>query len=244
MVLHNTMEDLVLNYLEEILKNKDDICKCYYCKLDMAAYALNRTSPMYVVSSRGIIHTENIKRRRVQEEIDVYSIVAEAIDVVSRIKRHDVDHDQQSGDTPDPDDACKKFLQKFSDEGVFYNFPQIVGRVFDGATIKILNGAKITLCAENSDEEVHMCNSHWQNPIELLPQMEGTFTFWPCPVPCEKAHIQKDFYFNLKIEKEGYEEIRKYFFIRTISAKELRHNIKKENIHYLDDIYLTQIERV
>ena len=91
MNIHNTMEDIVLKYLNDILAEKEDTCTCEQCKLDMVSYALNRVRPMYVVSSRGIIHTENKKKKRIQEEIDVYSMVAEAIEVVSNARRHDID---------------------------------------------------------------------------------------------------------------------------------------------------------
>ena len=35
MDLHNLMEDVILQYLDEILSQKDDICKCEQCRLDM-----------------------------------------------------------------------------------------------------------------------------------------------------------------------------------------------------------------
>jgi len=233
------MEDLVISYLDEILSGKKNICKCNYCKTDMAAYALNRVKPMYVVSSRGVIHTENKKRKRMQEEIDVYSLVAEAINIVANVKRHDVNHSFKKLENNDP---CSEFFKKVSEGDIYFNFPQIVGRVLDGSSIQILNGAKVTLYHENGNDVVDMCNSRWQNPIEIIPQMEGTFTFWPLPIKADKSKIQKDFYFNLHVLKDGFEEIRKYFYIRSVSLNMMRHAVKKEDIYYLDDVFLTKAE--
>lgn len=238
MVLHNAMEDLVISYLDEILENKKNICRCNYCKTDMAAYALNRVKPMYVVSSRGVIHTENNKRNAIQEEIDIYSIVAESIDVVSNLKRHEVNHNFKKV----TDEPCAEFFNKITEGGNYYNFPQIVGRVLDGSTIMNLTGAKVSLYYENGNHLVPMCNSRWQNPIEIISQMEGTYTFWPIPIKAEKTKTQKDFYFNLEVSKDGYEITRKYFYLRTLSINLLRHAIKKEDIFYLDDIYLSPKE--
>jgi len=67
MEIHNTMEDVVLQYLDEIIELKQNICKCNNCRMDMACYALNKVKPMYVASARGIIHTENKKRRYIQD---------------------------------------------------------------------------------------------------------------------------------------------------------------------------------
>ena len=129
MYIHNTMEDIVLQYLEEILSLKKDICKCEQCKTDMACYALNKISPMYIVSSRGIIHTENKKREHIQEEVDIYAIVSEAIDIVANTRRHEVDDQYKNIEL----DLSKHAPKYRSDNDVFFNFPQVIGRIFDSS---------------------------------------------------------------------------------------------------------------
>lgn len=239
-VLHNTMEDLVIRFLEEILKDKEDVCKCDYCKTDMAAYALNRIKPMYVVSSRGVIHTENFKRKKIQEEIDIYAVVIEAVNVVSKLKRHEVDHNINNIN----ESNCYEVFKKFKEGGIYYNFPQIVGRVLDASTIKSIDNAKITLFYEDGNKAVPMCNTRWHNPLTLLPQMDGTFTFWPIPIEAKKENVQKDFYFNIQIEKENYAPLRKYFYLRVVSKPLFRTAIDKHDIFYLDDIYITPEEKI
>ena len=46
--LHNHTEDIVLEYIEDLLKESDkfnNVCTCQQCLLDMATYALNRLPP-------------------------------------------------------------------------------------------------------------------------------------------------------------------------------------------------------
>lgn len=238
MDIHNTMEDVVLQYLDELLTLKNNICKCYQCRIDMACYALNKVRPMYVVSSRGVIHTENIKKEHIQDEIDIYATVAEAIDVVSGTRRHEV-----SERLTQFEDEIEDEIQKYkSDTGCYYNFPQIVGRIFDSNTISKIVEARISLFHGTGKDAIHMFNRLWTNPVDIVSQMKGTYSFWPAPMPAPKPGVQKDFQMNLEVYKEGYEKIRKFFYIRIISSNELRKFITKENIFYIDDIFITPIK--
>ncbi|OHD18630.1 MAG: hypothetical protein A2086_17000 [Spirochaetes bacterium GWD1_27_9] len=233
MDLHNIMEDVILDYLAEILEAKKNICKCEQCKLDMACYALNKVKPMYVVSSRGIIHRQNQKRLNYQEEIDTYSIITEAVDVVSKTRRHnDIQYDAKNVIYQTEE------IEYHSGDACFYNFPQIVGRVLDCQTLLPISDVEVTLNYDTSDNAVKMFNGRWKNPLTIVSQMEGLFSFWSAPEFAEKEGIQKEFQLNLKIKKEGFEEIRRFFQIRLISTKELNRFIKSENIFQIEDIYL------
>jgi len=234
MALHNIMEDIVRQYVKEILSEKQDLCKCDQCIEDMTCYALNKVKPMYVVSSRGIIHSQNKKRLNYQDEIDVYSIVVEAVNVVSNTKRHD-DLNKYSG--------IKEKIQNnesitFSKKCCYFNFPQIVGRILDSETLNPIDDVEIALNFVESDKLVGMFNDKWVNPQKIVKQMQGAFSFWPAPEKSGKEGIQKDFQLNLKISKPGYESIRRFIEIRLFSACELNDLVKTENIYYIDDIYL------
>ena len=239
MFIHNTIEDIVLKYLNEILLEKNDkICKCEQCFNDMACYALNKIKPMYVVSSRGIIHIENKRREDRQDEIDVYTTISEAIDVVSSTRRHEVNSNyvyksEQFNVNPD-----KKLSDKY-----FFNFPQLVGRIFDSSNLAPIYNAELILYDKMSENQITMFNNLWLNPVELVSQMEGTYTFWPAPVPAKKSDIQKDFYMNISVIKKGYEPVIKFFFIRLVSSNELRNYITKEHIFYIDDIFINKGNR-
>lgn len=240
MHIHNTIEDVVLKYLNEILSEKDDkkICKCEQCFNDMACYALNKIKPMYAVSSRGIIHIENKRREDKQDEIDVYTTLSEAIDVVSSTRRHEVNSNYEVKEEKFDINPGKKLSNKY-----YYNFPQLVGRVFDSSNLAPIYDASLVLYDKMSENQIAMFSNLWQNPVELVSQMEGTYTFWPAPIPADKPHIQKDFYMNICVTKKNYEPVIKFFFIRLVSSKELRNFIMKEHIFYIDDIFINKGNR-
>ncbi len=50
--LHNLIEDEVIRITNELLKDREDICTCDKCKLDIAAIALNNLKPKYVVNRK------------------------------------------------------------------------------------------------------------------------------------------------------------------------------------------------
>ena len=235
MEIHNTMEDIVLKYLDEILSLKKDVCKCEHCKMDMICYALNRVKPMYMISSRGFIHVENKEREHRQEKIDVYAIIANAITVVSETRRHEVNHNYKDIDV----ESSQSTINHQSKSEYFYNFPQIIGRILDSSRLIPLSDVKIALFYETGRDIVPMYNARWLNPIDIVSQMGGTYTFWPGPIAAKKSGIQKDFYMNIEIKKNGFDPIHKFFFTRIISSNKLRRFIKKENVFYIDDIFLT-----
>lgn len=238
MNIHNTMEDIVLKYLDEILEYKKELCKCEQCKLDMVSYALNRVRPMYVVSSRGIIHTENKKKKRIQEEIDVYSTVAEAIEVVSNARRHDIDLKNKNNKYQ----QIKAIPDYKSKTGNFFNFPQIFGRVIDSKTLLPANDVDISIFYDTGKDLVKMFNELWGNPTKIVKPMEGTYTFWPAPIPAEKDGIQKDFQLNMVVTKKDYEPLRKFFLIRVVSDNFLGKSINKENLFHIEDLYINPVE--
>lgn len=88
MVLKNYMEEIVFNYLEEVLKDID-MCKCDTCKLDIAAKALNELPPQYFVTKKGEVYSK-IKNLRIQFEVDIISAITRAADLIKKNPRHDI----------------------------------------------------------------------------------------------------------------------------------------------------------
>ncbi|MCG8568962.1 MAG: late competence development ComFB family protein [Spirochaetes bacterium] len=231
MKIHNLVEDVVAKYLKEVLEMKPDICTCDQCLMDMTCYALNKLRPMYVVSSRGIIHSENQKRDNSQQDIDVMSVVMEAVNVVSQTRRHDEEHIQHHYEK-----------QVDNTKGYCFNFPHIVGRVIDSQSFLAAEDVSVELFFSQNKQATPMMNEKWTNPLKLVPQMEGTFSFWPAPVAADKKGIQKDFQLQLELKKEGYDTIIKYFEIRLVSdVRQMEYSISDQVFH-LDDIFLYQEE--
>ncbi|MDF9409248.1 MAG: Late competence development protein ComFB [Pelotomaculum sp. PtaB.Bin013] len=85
--LVNVMEILVRETIDDILRNYQEICKCERCKLDMAAIALNKLSPSYVVTAEGevLLRVGSLKQ---QNKVDIIRVVTEAIDIVSKKPHH------------------------------------------------------------------------------------------------------------------------------------------------------------
>lgn len=93
MELKNYMEEIVFNYMDEVLKDID-MCKCDVCRLDIAAKALNELPPQYVVTERGEVYSK-IKNLRLQFEVDVVTAIARAAELVKNNPRHGVKHEMK-----------------------------------------------------------------------------------------------------------------------------------------------------
>jgi len=75
--LVNMMEETVLKKIDKLWETTDG-CKCQKCKLDIAAYALNRLPPRYVHSLQGkLIHRFNASTT--QSDAEITSCVYQAV---------------------------------------------------------------------------------------------------------------------------------------------------------------------
>ena len=86
MELKNLMEQVVSQTIDD-LKKYHEFCNCPQCRLDISAIALNKVPPRYVVSSKG----ESYGRAELlamQEDLDVLSVVLEAVKIVQKNPRH------------------------------------------------------------------------------------------------------------------------------------------------------------
>ncbi|MCI8307678.1 MAG: late competence development ComFB family protein, partial [Lachnospiraceae bacterium] len=66
--LVNLMEETVFNKIDDLWP-QTEYCKCEKCRMDIAAYALNRLPAQYVQSLRGNMLCR-FESRRIQSEID------------------------------------------------------------------------------------------------------------------------------------------------------------------------------
>ncbi|MFA5363068.1 MAG: late competence development ComFB family protein [Candidatus Omnitrophota bacterium] len=87
MKIHNYMEEMVSDKLEEILAGKNDICKCLRCKLDMMVWALNHLPPKYVITEKGRLYTKLIEQEA-QFRADIVKVLITAVLRVSRNQNH------------------------------------------------------------------------------------------------------------------------------------------------------------
>lgn len=88
-VLHNYIEDLVWEHLNQEMTLWKDICTCEGCKLDIVTFALNNIKPRYYDSKKGFAHTIHDARTGDQLVTDVILGVTAAIRVVAKNPRHE-----------------------------------------------------------------------------------------------------------------------------------------------------------
>jgi len=87
MKIQNYMEDVVHDELEILLNERDDVCKCNKCQMDMMVWALNRLSPKYVITDKGRLYTK-LKEQEVQFKADVVKELTKAIEFVRKNPKH------------------------------------------------------------------------------------------------------------------------------------------------------------
>jgi competence protein ComFB len=229
MELHNTVEDLVFALVDEIFaniekgNNPDKLCTCNQCRVDTACYVLNRTSPHYIVSNRGAARVEQETIRKQQQDADVASLVYEGIRRVNHNQRPSTLH------------GAKQIKENVVQTPVF-NIPTVVGRIFNGLNFAPIAGVAVQLFSNGS--LVAMKDSNWQNPCILVPNTEGTFTFWPNPIPTETNNTHRIFEFNVRIESEEYETLNHFFKVPVISDAQVESTFSLVRTVKLPDLYL------
>jgi competence protein ComFB len=226
--IHNLTEDIVVQEIDKICGEieKDDrkrhICTCSQCRLDAACYVLNRTKPLYVVSNRGAARLERETLERQQKDVDITVLVYRALEEVAHNRRPYFDHQQ-------PALEPEKHL-------VVFNIPVIFGRVFNGVNFAPLSGIGVELLRDGKLSVMRDLN--WQNPCRIVKDTEGTFTFWPEPVPAETVGEQSVFEFTVQIKTEGYEILNSFFEIPVVSEAESDIPFSMNRTFKLKDMYL------
>lgn len=86
--LHNYIEDLVWEHIDQELTLWKNICTCDRCKLDIVTYALNHIQPRYFNTKIGYSHTVHDARTGDQLVADVVLGITAAIRVVAKNPHH------------------------------------------------------------------------------------------------------------------------------------------------------------
>ena len=230
MEIHNGTEDIVLRMVNEICDaierdgKADRPCTCYQCRLDTACYALNRTAPRYVISSRGAVRVDSEPMVRQQEDADVVSLIHEGLQRVAKSLRPHFQHDAAMREAP------------ASLEGPVFNFPTIMGRAFNGANFEPLSDIEVSLFCEG--EPVAMIDPNWQNPFRLFANTAGTFSFWPVSVSAKSVGETRKFEFTVVAAGNGFEELRHFFEIEVASEARATESFSIQRTFKLPDLYL------
>jgi len=87
MKLHNYMEDLVEDVINEVLAEPKNFCTCELCRTDVAARVLNRMPARYVATQRGSAFIK-LETLSVQFRTDVLREVTQSMACVAKNPRH------------------------------------------------------------------------------------------------------------------------------------------------------------
>lgn len=208
MNVHNLMEEVVIHRINNLYEQVKQVkaswltCDCENCRLDTISYVLNRISPKYVVSGRGVLHAKDVMEDP-QVKADIDAIGIEGIRIVSTTKR------------PFHTSARRECTVQKSENPVF-NFPTIQGTVLEGNTFEPLIGVTVTL--KMNGKNVPMADVTWANPINTYQSTKGTYSFWPKACDAEKDGETKKFSFTLELTCPGYDSVT-YSFDSTLTSE-------------------------
>ena len=230
MELHNTMEDKVISRAGQIFDdfekdgNQDKYCTCNQCRMDIICYALNRLTPHYILSHRGVSRVYNEDLDGQQQAADITALIHEAIKRVNHNQRPNFDHSKESSQ-----------IKPASNVPV-YNVPTIMGRVFNGDNFSPLSNAVVELLWNG--EVVPMKNGNWQNPCHLVSNTEGNFSFWPAEDIASGPNKRKIFEYTLRVSAPEFETLDHCFKIPVASEIKTAGSFSLERTFKLPDIYM------
>ncbi|MDR0387938.1 MAG: late competence development ComFB family protein [Treponema sp.] len=227
--IHNTVEDIVFAQVTEICdsieKNKKgEICTCRQCRIDTACYVLNRIGPYYISSNRGVARVEQETIARQQKEAEIVSLIYEGIRKVNHNLRPFINHGARNADPETIPNAP------------IFNLPTIVGRILNGLNFEPLSEARVEL--RRNGDLVTMKDIGWQNPFNIVPNTEGTFTFWPSSIPAESVNAHKVFEYSIRIEAPDLELLTHFFKIPVTSEVLTTENYSRERSFKLPNLYM------
>jgi len=228
MDIHNTSEDIVFTMVQKIFDdieksgNREGYCLCEQCQVDTICYALNRVTPHYIVSNRGLTRLESNSTMRQQIEADVTTLVYKGLKLVNHNMRPTAPHD-----------ATKH--QQIINSPVF-DIPTISGRIFDGISFEPVVGIDVSLLCEG--EPVPMRNYNWQNPYTMVSSTPGAYSFWPAPVIAEAVDLEKAFKYSIKVVSADYELLTHFFSIASVSKYHSPNSYTLNRTYKLPDMYL------
>ena len=224
MEIHNMMEEMVVDTVEDIFSNKEYIEKAgcnetKVCKTDVICYVLNRIPPIYTTSSRGLAHVGNTFIDEPQSIADITALVNEGIKQVGA--HHRPKSIPEKVQIPEPP---------------MYNFPIIKGKVIDGKTFAPYCGSEISLMM--SGELVSMNGPTWNNPSQLIDETAGGFLFWPQPVKADSLDEKRTFSLSIELNAPGFKPVKHFIKFDLKADTEFINSMEVNNIFKVEPIYL------
>lgn len=223
MEIHNLMEELVHATVNEICRDDEAgsgrYCTSDQCRLDAICYVLNRIPPRYASSGRGLAHLTDELRGDRQLMVDLVTLAHEGLGRVSAVRRTYYGH---------------RAAERSS--GASFNFPTIKGRILDGGAFMPVSDLEVVL--QEGGRPVEMFDERWSNPYRISDRTPGTFTFWPAPLPTDRAGETRSFDFELVSTAPGFYDLSHHFSIQLTSEDHAATGFGLDRDHQLPDLYL------
>lgn len=159
MAIRNIMEDLVSSVVHEVLTKDQGVEHIEIYFDDIIAYVLNRISPRYVTSERGILHDRIEFSRSAQQKSDILFLAHEALGYVKS---------RRSSQAP---------LAKSAGGADVSFFPHLLGEVLEETTFDPISGIEVALLYKR--KLATMIEPHWPNPYRTVKATRGFYHFWP-----------------------------------------------------------------
>lgn len=178
MAVKNLMEDIVRTVLEEVLRNDRSVSLDVAEKEDILAYVLNRVTPRYVTSERGILHGRLDSRYGFQVRSDIFFLIYEAVQIVRR-----------------RDSSPTNSIKENTASGIM--LPHILGQVLESTTFSIIPDVEVTILADG--RPLSMVDEHWKNPYRVNRATMGYYHFWPASegiLPAPGAPVRLEIVFR------------------------------------------------
>lgn len=224
MRVHNLVKDLVVQKVDEYFAEAqapglpDGLDPDN--KYDVICYVLNRTPPLYVVSGRGVAHSESADyQQKVQQTADISRLVREGMLSVASRRR-----ERAAGDFGP------------EHEGPFFNLPSIIGRLFHGVNFEPAHGVTIGLYEKGVLMPV--TDPNWQNPYQLVLNTAGTFLFWPRPQKAAPGETTRSVELELRVEDPAFEPLHHFFTLELVARPDFVDFVNTTESHRLKDLYL------
>jgi len=169
MELKNYQEDLVLHIAEIVLEDRPDVKKSGGLLLDVAAYALNRLPPRYILSERGFTrlaadhYVDGDNGDGLAGLVEVLLLVNKAVDTIAG-RRKPTAGGAAAGEEE------RTLL------GYWHNLPYLIGRVADRGRAVV--GASVTLYL-NGKPALPAAEAGWTNPYLTNAATRGFYSFLP-----------------------------------------------------------------
>lgn len=159
MAIYNIMEDIVSNLVNHVMNNDPELSILNNNSSDIIAYVLNRISPRYITSERGMLHEKLKSLNSQQEHVDILFLIYEASNLIRSRRKSELPFSK------------KEFLNKE------ICFPHIIGEVFEEITFFPVKDAEVKMTLDG--KEMLMIDNSWNNPYQTHIGTHGYYHFWP-----------------------------------------------------------------